>query len=184
MSSNISTIINDNISKNAMKELIDALDNPKTDINSMVKLRDYTPKQLVNIGVCDLPMLVRKGHLRENILTIAEAKSRGYSIKGKHYHGLGVDIYVKAINALDNPIAVYRYTDKGSYSKDNFIVLTGIRDKDDNNIIVPIEIHKKGQYNEVEINTNKNKTVYGKRGLNYFDNMVKSGNLILIYIKK
>lgn len=69
-------------------------------------------------------MLVRKGHLRENILTSLEAKEKGYSTKGKHYHGLGIDTYMNAIDSLDNPIAVYQYTDKGNYSKDNFIVLT------------------------------------------------------------
>lgn len=172
------------LSRNALNEVNDALNNKNTDINSMVKLRDYTPKQLVSVGVSDLPMLVRKGHLRENILTDTEANNKGYSTKGKHYHGLGIDTYMKAIDSLDEPIAVYQYTDKGKYSKDNFIVLTEVKDSSNNNIIVPIEIHKKGQYNKVEIDTNRIKTTYGKSNSNYFDNMVKNGSLVEIYNKK
>lgn len=172
------------LSKNALKEVNDTINNPNTDIDSMVKLRDYTPEHLVSVGVKDLPMLVRKGHLRENILTSAEAKNKGYSIKGKHYHGLGIDTYMKAIDSLDNPISVYQYTDKGNYSKDNFIVLTEVKDNSNNNIIVPIEIHRKGQYNKVEIDTNRIKTTYGRETINYFNSMVKTGNLIEIYNKK
>lgn len=172
------------LSQDALNEVDDALNNPKTDINSMVKLRDFTPEQLVSVGVNDLPMLVRKGHLRENILTSLEAKEKGYSTKGKHYHGLGIDTYMNAIDSLDNPIAVYQYTDKGNYSKDNFIVLTEVKDSDNNNIIVPIEIHKRGQYNRVEIDTNRIKTTYGRETANYFNNMVNNGSLIEIYNKK
>lgn len=172
------------LSENALNEVNDALNNPNTDINSMVKLRDFTPEQLVSVGVSDLPMLVRKGHLRENILTITEAENKGYSTKGKHYHGLGIETYMNAIDSLDNPIAVYQYTDKGNYSKDNFIVLTEVKDSDNNNIIVPIEIHKRGQYNKVEIDINRIKTTYGKNNSNYFDDMVKNGSLVEIYNKK
>lgn len=172
------------LSENALSKVNDALNNPNTDINSMVKLRDFTPKQLVSVGVSDLPMLVRKGHLRENILTGVEAKNKGYSTKGKHYHGLGIDTYMNAIDSLDNPIAVYQYTDKGKYSKDNFIVLTEVKDSNNNNIIVPIEIHKKGQYNKVEIDTNRIKTTYGRETTNYFNNMIENGNLVEIYNKK
>ncbi len=172
------------LSRNALNEVNDALNNKNTDINSMVKLRDYTPEQLVSVGVSNLPMLVRKGHLRENILTDTEANNKGYSTKGKHYHGLGIDTYMKAIDSLDEPIAVYQYTDKGKYSKDNFIVLTEVKDSSNNNIIVPIEIHKKGQYNKIEVDTNRIKTTYGKSNSNYFDNMVKNGSLVEIYNKK
>ncbi len=172
------------LSENALNEVIDTLDNPNTDADTMVKLRDFTPKQLVSVGVSDLPMLVRKGHLRENILTGVEAKNKGYSTKGKHYHGLGIDTYMNAIDSLDNPIAVYQYTDKGKYSKDNFIVLTEVKDSNNNNIIVPIEIHKKGQYNKVEIDTNRIKTTYGRETTNYFNNMIENGNLVEIYNKK
>lgn len=37
------------LSQDALNEVNDALNNPKTDINSMVKLRDFTPEQLVSV---------------------------------------------------------------------------------------------------------------------------------------
>lgn len=173
-----------NLSKNAISEIQDALNNPNTNINSMIKLKDYTPKQLVNVGVSNLPMMVRKGHLRENILSVQEAKAKGFSTKGKHYHGLGFQTYIKAINSMDNPIAIYQYTKYGKYSSNNFIILTKIKDKDNNNIIIPIEVNRKGQYNNIEIDTNIIKTTYGRETKKYFYNKVKLGEMKEIYNKK
>ena len=82
-------------------------------------------------------------------------------------------------------IILWQYIDTQiKYSKDNFIVLTEVKDNNNNNIIVPIEIHKKGQYNKVEIDINRIKTTYGKNNSNYFDDMVKNGSLVEIYNKK
>lgn len=171
------------LSENALLEIHDTLNNPNTNINSMVKLKDYTPRQLVNAGVNNLPMLVRKGHLRENILTVQEARAKGFCIKGKHYHGLGIKTYIEAINSMDNPLAIYQYTKKGNYSPNNFIILTRVKDKN-NNIIIPIEINKKGQYNKIEIDTNIIKTTYGRETTNYFYEKIKSGEMIKVYNKK
>ena len=172
------------LSSTALSEVVDTLQNPNTDINSLVKLRDYTPQILVENGVADLPMMVRKGHLRENILTEQEALNRGFSVKGKHYHGLGVNIYLQAIDSLDNPVAIYQYTNKGKYNTDNYVVLTSVTDSNGNSIIVPIEINKRGQYNSVEIDINRIKTVYGRETQNYFDNKVANNELKEIYSQK
>ncbi len=176
--------VKNNLSKKAISEITDALNNPNTNINSMVKLTDYTPKQLVTVGVNNLPMMVRKGHLRENILSAEEAKAKGFSTKGKHYHGLGIKTYIKAINSINNPIAIYQYTNRGKYSSNNFIVLTKIKDKNNNNIIIPIEITRKGQYNNIEIDTHIIKTTYGKNNKKYFKNKMVSGEIRKIYSKK
>ena len=172
------------LSSTALNEVVDTLQNPNTDINSLVKLRDYTPQVLMENGVADLPMMVRKGHLRENILTEQEALDRGFSVKGKHYHGLGVNIYLQAIDSLDNPVAIYQYTNKGKYNTDNYVVLTSVIDSNSNSIIVPIEINKRGQYNSVEIDINRIKTVYGRETQNYFDNKVANNELKEIYSQK
>ena len=172
------------LSKNAKNEVEDAVNNPNSDQNSMVKLRDFTPKKLTDYGVNDLPMLVRKGHLRENILTEEEASNKGFSIKNKHFHGIGIKTYLDVIDSLDNPIAVYRYTDNGKYSKDNFVILTNIENKDGEKIIVPVEINKSGQYNKVNFDINRIKTVYGRETDNYFKNKVASGEMIELKDKK
>ena len=37
------------LSKNALNEVYDTLNNPNTDVDTMIKLRDFTPKQLVSV---------------------------------------------------------------------------------------------------------------------------------------
>lgn len=44
-------------------------------------------------GVRNLPMLMKASHIRENILTESEMKSRGFAVdKHTHYHGLGKEL--------------------------------------------------------------------------------------------
>ena len=113
-------------------------------------------------------MLERNGHVRENILTEEEAKKLGYSTKNKQFHGLGVKTYLEIIDSMDNPIAVYQYTDKGKYSTDNFIVVTPV-EINGKKSIVPVEINSKGQYNQVEIDFNKIKSSYLETKNNYLN---------------
>lgn len=172
------------LSKNALQEVSDIVNQTREqseiDNRQFVKLKDNTIKALVDYGIKDLPMLERNGHVRENILTEAEAKKLGYSTKNKHYHGLGVKTYLEIIDSMDNPISVYQYTDKGKYSEENFIVLTPI-DINGVKAIVPIEINQRGQYNQVEIDYNKIKTTYSKDSDSYIDNLLKAGKIKEIF---
>ena len=97
---------------------------------------------------------------------------------------MGVNNYLKAIDSLDNPVAIYQYTNKGKYNTDNYVALTSITDSNGNLIIIPIEINKRGQYNSVEIDINRIKTVYGRETLNYFKNKVANNELKEIYSQK
>lgn len=173
-------------SKNIWNDISNALNGYNTD--SHVMLRDYTPKQLVSIGIEDLPMMANVSHLKENILTLDEAKNKGLSVvKGKHYHGLGIDTYIKAVDSLDNPIAIYQWqsNNKNKYNENNYVILTNIKDSNGLKIIVPIEINKKGNYNNVELDINKINTIYGKGNIyNYFLNNVSDGSMKLIYQKR
>ena len=128
--------------------------------------------------------MVRKGHLRENVLTKNGAKQLGYSISRKHYHGLGVNTYLRIIDSMDKPIAVYQHTGKGKYGNDNFVVLTNVKNDAGETIIVPIVINKKGQYNHLEFDINRIKTTYGVNPEHYFNNQVKNGNLVKVYDNK
>ena len=171
------------LSSNTINEVIDTVQNKTSPINTMVKLSDETPKILIENGISNLPLLARKGHLKENILTKEQANELGYSTKYKHYHGLGVDLYLKVIESLNNPIAIYKYTNKGKYNDDNYIILTKLKDNYKQNIIVPIEINQKGQYNKIELKINKIKTIYGRETNNYFINKINNNELIEIYKK-
>lgn len=157
----------------------EAIKNP----GEIIKLKDHTINKLVEYGIQDLPMMVRKGHLRENILTRAEAKKLGYSTKNKHFHGLGVKNYFEIINSMDNPIAIYQYAGKGQYGKDNFIILTSVI-INGNNAIVPVEIYNTGTYNSVDIQYNRIKTTYAKNDKNYINNMLNKGELVEIKKEK
>ncbi len=172
------------LSKNALQEVSEVVkqtrEQAEKDPRQFVKLKDNTIKSLVDYGIKDLPMLERSGHVRENILTEAEAKKLGYSVKNKHYHGLGVKKYLEIINSMDNPIAIYQYTEKGKYSNDNFIVVTPI-EIEGKRSIVPVEINSKGQYNQVEIDFNKIKSSYLETKSNYLDNLLKEGKIKEIF---
>lgn len=172
------------LSKNALQEVSDVVkqtrEEAETDNRQFVKLKDNTIKALVDYGIKDLPMLERNGHVRENILTEEEAKKLGYSTKNKHFHGLGVKTYLEIIDSMDNPIAVYQYTDKGKYSTDNFIVVTPV-EINGKKSIVPVEINSKGQYNQVEIDFNKIKSSYLETKNNYLNTLLQEGKIKEIF---
>ena len=167
--------------KNELNEIITerreiAEKNPK----QFIKLKDNTIKALVDYGISDYPMMARRGHVRENVLTPVEAKDLGYSIKGKHFHGIGADTYLNIIDSMDNPIGVYQYTEKGKYDESNFIVLTPIK-INGVNAIVPVEINQRGQHNNIEIDLNRIKSVYSKDSNDYINNLLKENKIKEIF---
>lgn len=141
-----------------------SIDNVLNNINerNSVKLRDSTPKILVSYGVKDLPMYENPSHIRKNILTEMEAKKLGLSVGIRdHYHGLGKTVYIKAINNLDEPRAIFRNKNNKDY-----LILTMIKDKNSDNIIIPIEIETMTYINRVKIDINRIKSVYGYKKIN------------------
>lgn len=171
------------ISKNIHKDI----DKVLTDINERapVRLRDYTPAVMVDNGVRNLPMYENPGHIRKNILSKQEAIDLGLKINERdNYHGLGKDLYIKVIDSLDDPRAIFKNKNSGDH-----IVLTMIKDSDGNNIIVPIEIETTTNINKIKIDTNRIKTVYGydikKPNLNeYIKHNIKNNVFEKIYEKK
>lgn len=172
------------LSKNALQDVTsiatETREQAENNSNQFAKLKDNTIKPLVDFGIEDLPMLERRGHVRENILTEEQAQKLGFSTKNKHFHGLGVKAYLEIIDSMDNPIAVYQYTDKGKYSSDNFIVVTPF-EIDGHKSIVPVEVNKRGQYNQVEIDFNKIKSNYLETKQDYLKKMVQEGKIKEIF---
>lgn len=166
-----------------VRKIVEIVNNPYVINDSLILIKEYTPKFFVGANR-KLPMLMRKSHLYENIVTVSEAKNIGLQVKRKHFHGLGLNTFLKVIKSLEHPQAVYRFTNKGKYKSNNYIALTNVKDKNNNVIIVPIEINQKGQYNNVEIYCNRVKTVYGKANHNYFKKMIEAGYLFEIYNQK
>lgn len=151
-----------------------------------IKLRDYTPKALTQNGIKDLPMYENPSHIRKNILTEAEAQQLGLSISSRdHYHGLGKEIYIKAIDSLDNPRVIFKNNNNNDY-----LILTIIKDKNNNNVVVPMEIETDTKVNNVKIDINRVKTVYGYEEKNnidlndYIKHNIKENKFTKIYEQK
>jgi len=163
------------------------IDNVLKNINERnpVRLRDYTPQVLVENGVKDLPMYENPSHIRKNILTKEEAQKLGLATSIRnHYHGLGKELYIKIINSLDSPGVIF----KNKNNKD-YLILTTVKDNNNSNIIVPIEIETITKINIFNIDINRIKTVYGydrkDPDLNkYIKNNIKLGRFTKIYEQK
>lgn len=167
--------------KKLLEVVNDALNNINNNTDSLVKLMNFTPIYFVGANT-KLPMFMRQSHLIENIIDDSYAKRLGLNLTKKHYHGLGVVTFIKVIKSLNHPLKVYRYTNKGIYKSDNYIALTNIIDnKNNNNIMVPVRINQRGQYNSLKVKYNAIKTMYGKDNFNYFENMINEGYLFEIY---
>ena len=139
----------EHVSKNISQDIDNVLNNINE--RNPVRLRDYTPSILVKNGIKDLPMYENPAHIRKNILTETEAKKIGLSINSRdHYHGLGKDLYIKAIDSLDNPRVIF----KRNNGKD-YLILTTLKDNKNNNIIVPIEIETSTRVNKVKLDINR-----------------------------
>lgn len=149
------------------QNLSNDIDNILKNINERnpVRLRDYTPSILVNNGIKDLPMYENPSHIRKNILTDAEAQQLGLAINQRdHFHGLGKEIYMKAIDSLDDPRVIFKNNNNNEY-----LILTVIKDKKNNNVVVPIEVETNTNVNNVKIDINRVKTVYGYEEKNNID---------------
>lgn len=163
------------------------IDNVLKNINERnpVRLRNYTPQVLVENGVKDLPMYENPSHIRKNILTKEEAQKLGLATSIRnYYHGLGKELYIKIINSLDNPRVIF----KNKNNKD-YLILTTVKDNNNSNIIVPIEIETITKINIFNIDINRIKTVYGydrkDPDLNkYIKNNIKLGRFTKIYEQK
>lgn len=131
-------------------------------------------------------MYENPSHIRKNILTKKEAINLGLIIDSKdHYHGLGKTIYIEVINSLDTPRVIFENKKKSN----EFLILTMVKDKNDNNIIVLIEIETKTKINNLMIDINRVKTIYGYNRKNpdlnkYIKDNINANKLEKIYEQK
>lgn len=178
----------DNKKYHISENLSNDIDNILNNINERnpVKLRDYTPSMLVKNGIKDLPMYENPSHIRKNILTNKEAMNLGLTINYKdHYHGLGKEVYIKAIDSLDDPRVVF----KNKNNPKEHLILTLIKDNNNKNIIVPIEVETSTSANNIKIDINRVKTVFGYDKSNpdlneYIKYNIKHNKMEKIYEKK
>lgn len=97
---------------------------------------------------------------------------------------MGKETYIEAIDSLDNPRVVF----KNKNNKD-YLILTIVKDKNNNNIIVPIEIETDTTVNRLSIDMNRIKSVYGYNRVDpdlnqYIKYNIKNNSLTKIYEQK
>lgn len=172
------------LSEDAEAEITKVLDGKNTE--SEIKLTNGSPEiMLGHKGVKNLPMTMIASHIRENILTEAEAKAKGLRVdKNINYHGLGKSLFLEVIGSLDNVVEAYRGTPNAQDTarrENYFLLITQHTDKEGNTINVPVFINEKGLYNRMFIDTNKIATVFGRSELrNYITRQIQEGNLVRI----
>lgn len=182
--SNVESKINFDLREDAEAEVTKVLNGTNTE--SEIKLTDSSPAiMLGHKGVKNLPMTMIASHIRENILTEAEAKAKGLKVnKNINYHGLGKELFLKVIAGLDNVTEAYRGTPKAKDSnrrENYFLLISQYTDGEGNIINVPVFINEKGLYNRAFIDTNKIATVFGREQLrDYITRQIQAGNLVRI----
>lgn len=168
----------DNFPNNNSKELEADIEKVLNNIypkNQQVKVRDTTPEALLNNNVKNLPMLITQRHIKSIIYSLKEAKKLKIPTKNINFHGLGKELFLKVINNLDNPIAIYKK------DNNNYIIITEFMDIFNRKIIIPIQSNGKGLYNNKYIEENQIKSVYGRNNL---QNYLIMNNFEQIYKKK
>lgn len=120
--------------KNEEVELGKTIDNViagKYNKQDDVILRDNTPQILVNNGVKCLPMLINQKHLKENILSKNKARKLGVYNKDANYHNLGKEIFIKAIESLDSPLAILKSISPTGKSN-SYVIVTNVENNSGN----------------------------------------------------
>ena len=151
-----------------------------------VRLTDSSPSILSSQkGVKNLPMVMKSSHIRENVLTKAEAQALGLKVsKNINYHGLGKKLFLEVISGLDDVSEAYRGTpnaENPERRENYFLLISKCYDSNRDTINVPVYVNEHALYNRVFIDTNKIATVFGRKNLRtYIKNQVEKGNLVKI----
>ena len=164
-----------------LSKQIDLVLTNKLPTNNQIMIREDTPKILVKNGIKNLPMLITQRHIRTAIFNLEQARTLNLPLDNKtHYHGLGKELFLRGIKDLENPIAIYKNISRAN-ANDNFVIITNIKDNENNNIIIPIQVDGRGIYNNIMIKENQIKSIYGKKNINEY---VKLSKLELVYKKR
>lgn len=126
---------------------------------------------------------MKASHIRENILTESEMKSRGFAVDKHTLSRFGERTVLDVIRDLDDVTLAYRGTKNAEKSerRQNYFLLIFQHSSDKGAINVPVYINEHGLYNRVEIDTNKIGTVFGRDNFKSFlEQEVRKRNLVRI----
>lgn len=151
----------------SFSEQVDEVLNGLFDKTNMLYVKD-TNDIMRKVFNNDFPVLMTPKHVETT-----------YYSEGKYenanYHDLG-EIIKQIPSALDVPIMVVQ-----SWIKpDNAVFITELKDKQHNNLIVPIDIDTKAKFNNVFIDSNILNTVYAKENLQNILSSLTAGDILYI----
>ncbi len=138
---------------------VDNIENIKQN-NDLVVL-SKTPQVYKDLGATDLPMTVTKNHT----IWAMTPKSK----ENSKFHGISKEVLKQLPEAMTRPLNVIQ---SGS-DTNSIVAITELADEDGSLVIVPIKINKgKANVNEIEIDANVFKSIYGKD--NDYDTWMKN----------
>lgn len=109
---------------------------------------EYTPVNLISVGLSNLPMTIVASKL-DHVINATGKQNRDY-------HDLGSEIFEKIPNALKNPKCILK-------SKEGVIVVTKLKDKKGNPIIVPIKSNGVARIKNGRVAANVITSAYGRK---------------------
>ena len=134
-----------------------------------------TPPIYQELGFERLPVMMTARHLKSVMQDWG-------SDTNVNYHGLTADIIAQIPETIKKPLLIIQSQNKEH--PEDIIAIVELKDKNNNPIIIPFSPNKKGYTNDIEIDINLAKSIYGKDNFDRFIQRAAQENRILYLNKK
>lgn len=153
-------------SRRSFDEQVDAVLNGADTVSTHLKVRDDTPKLLVDIGLDNKPILMTAKHTKSAVGV--------EGVKGNVHH-LSKETLKKLPELLENPAIVMESTKEGS-----IVMFVNAVDEDNNPVLCAVKVDGDGYYNDVIIDANVVTSIYGKdtNPVGFISKAVDDGRLL------
>lgn len=161
----------------SFEDQIDSVLNNTFDKNNHIYMGN-TPYSLQSIlHLQNKPMLITPTHVYTMTVSKAQAKVDGRYSSGDNYHDLGKELLLKLPKSLEKPMFLIKSTAKPDDLR--VVAVTSLTDKNGDNVVAIIKPDGKGNYADVELDSNFMLSGYGKDNiLNYVLNAKKEGRIL------
>ena len=124
------------------------------------------------LGFERLPVMITARHLHN----IMQPEKEG---SAPNYHGLTPEMVKQIPDALKKPLLIMQ--SQRNDSKEDIIAVVSLKDTEGRPIIVPLSPNKKGRFNDVRIDINLAKSIYGRNNFTQFvENACKENRVLYI----
>ena len=146
--------------KKALGDRVDDVLNNKSFESSAVLIMDTPEIFQSKLGFRKLPMVMTSEHVYADIVSKEQAVKEGRYHKGEHYHNLGKDGFIKAVDRLTEPAIIAK--SRAEEANSDIVVYTNTVDKDGNPVIAAIRINKNAFLDGARVVSNDIGSIYGK----------------------